>query len=85
MVVWMNLLEEIDLTAEAAVKKIKTMLQKNKKGHENMKVMKERLDVLLVEQGLAETREKAKRMIMAGLFMQMKKDMKSQAKKYRLI
>jgi 23S rRNA (cytidine1920-2'-O)/16S rRNA (cytidine1409-2'-O)-methyltransferase len=32
-----------------------------------MKVLKERLDVLLVEQGLAETREKAKRMIMAGL------------------
>ncbi|MFJ8245423.1 TlyA family RNA methyltransferase [Peribacillus asahii] len=32
-----------------------------------MKVMKERLDVLLVQQGLAETREKAKRMIMAGL------------------
>lgn len=30
-----------------------------------MKVMKERLDVLLVEQGLAETREKAKRMVMA--------------------
>lgn len=32
-----------------------------------MKVMKERLDVLLVQQGLAETREKAKRMVMAGL------------------
>lgn len=32
-----------------------------------MKVMKERVDVLLVQQGLAETREKAKRMIMAGL------------------
>lgn len=32
-----------------------------------MKVMKERLDVLIVQQGLAETREKAKRMIMAGL------------------
>ena len=32
-----------------------------------MKVKKERLDVLLVEQGLAETREKAKRTIMAGL------------------
>jgi 23S rRNA (cytidine1920-2'-O)/16S rRNA (cytidine1409-2'-O)-methyltransferase len=32
-----------------------------------MKVKKERLDVLLVEQGLAETREKAKRSIMAGL------------------
>ena len=32
-----------------------------------MKVMKERLDVLLVEQGLAETREKAKRTVMAGL------------------
>ena len=32
-----------------------------------MKVAKERLDVLLVEQGLAETREKAKRMVMAGL------------------
>ncbi|RFU69800.1 TlyA family RNA methyltransferase [Peribacillus saganii] len=31
-----------------------------------MKVKKERLDVLLVEQGLAETREKAKRSIMAG-------------------
>ena len=32
-----------------------------------MKVMKERVDVLLVQQGLAETREKAKRMVMAGL------------------
>lgn len=32
-----------------------------------MKVKKERLDVLLVERGLAETREKAKRTIMAGL------------------
>ncbi|OIK10129.1 TlyA family RNA methyltransferase [Bacillus sp. MUM 13] len=32
-----------------------------------MKAKKERLDVLLVEQGLAETREKAKRSIMAGL------------------
>jgi 23S rRNA (cytidine1920-2'-O)/16S rRNA (cytidine1409-2'-O)-methyltransferase len=32
-----------------------------------MKQRKERLDVLLVEKGLAETREKAKRTIMAGL------------------
>ncbi|WP_019241329.1 MULTISPECIES: TlyA family RNA methyltransferase [Bacillus] len=32
-----------------------------------MKIKKERVDVLLVEQGLAETREKAKRAIMAGL------------------
>lgn len=32
-----------------------------------MKVKKERIDVLLVERGLAETREKAKRAIMAGL------------------
>ncbi|MBA9027377.1 MULTISPECIES: TlyA family RNA methyltransferase [Bacillaceae] len=32
-----------------------------------MKAKKERLDILLVESGLAETREKAKRMIMAGL------------------
>ncbi|OCA91044.1 RNA methyltransferase [Bacillus sp. FJAT-27225] len=32
-----------------------------------MKAKKERLDVLLVERGLAETREKAKRAIMAGL------------------
>ncbi|WP_409289184.1 TlyA family RNA methyltransferase [Peribacillus sp. SCS-37] len=32
-----------------------------------MKIRKERLDVLLVERGLAETREKAKRSIMAGL------------------
>lgn len=32
-----------------------------------MKIKKERLDVLLVERGLAETREKAKRAIMAGL------------------
>ena len=32
-----------------------------------MKGKKERLDVLLVERGLAETREKAKRTIMAGL------------------
>jgi len=32
-----------------------------------MKVRKERLDVLLVERGLVETREKAKRAIMAGL------------------
>ncbi len=33
----------------------------------SMKIKKERIDVLLVEQGLAETREKAKRAIMAGL------------------
>lgn len=32
-----------------------------------MKTRKERIDVLLVERGLAETREKAKRAIMAGL------------------
>ncbi|MBM4762237.1 TlyA family RNA methyltransferase [Bacillus sp. B15-48] len=32
-----------------------------------MKTKKERLDILLVERGLAETREKAKRAIMAGL------------------
>ncbi|MCQ6278032.1 TlyA family RNA methyltransferase [Bacillus sp. EB600] len=32
-----------------------------------MKIRKERIDVLLVERGLAETREKAKRSIMAGL------------------
>ncbi|MBP2240817.1 23S rRNA (cytidine1920-2'-O)/16S rRNA (cytidine1409-2'-O)-methyltransferase [Cytobacillus eiseniae] len=32
-----------------------------------MKIKKERLDILLVERGLAETREKAKRTIMAGL------------------
>ncbi|WP_163102643.1 TlyA family RNA methyltransferase [Peribacillus alkalitolerans] len=32
-----------------------------------MKAKKERIDILLVEQGLAETREKAKRAIMAGL------------------
>lgn len=32
-----------------------------------MKMKKERLDVLLVERGLAETREKAKRAVMAGL------------------
>lgn len=32
-----------------------------------MKIKKERLDVLLVDRGLAETREKAKRTIMAGL------------------
>ncbi|KIL44350.1 TlyA family RNA methyltransferase [Jeotgalibacillus soli] len=32
-----------------------------------MKVQKQRIDVLLVEQGLFETREKAKRAIMAGL------------------
>ncbi|HAQ08033.1 MAG TPA: TlyA family rRNA (cytidine-2'-O)-methyltransferase [Bacillus bacterium] len=32
-----------------------------------MKIKKERLDVLLVERGLCETREKAKRTIMAGL------------------
>ncbi|MFB6465873.1 TlyA family RNA methyltransferase [Cytobacillus sp. Hz8] len=32
-----------------------------------MKMKKERLDVLLVERGLAETREKAKRAIMAGI------------------
>jgi 23S rRNA (cytidine1920-2'-O)/16S rRNA (cytidine1409-2'-O)-methyltransferase len=32
-----------------------------------MKIKKERLDVLLVERGLIETREKAKRTIMAGL------------------
>jgi 23S rRNA (cytidine1920-2'-O)/16S rRNA (cytidine1409-2'-O)-methyltransferase len=32
-----------------------------------MKIKKERIDVLLVDRGLAETREKAKRAIMAGL------------------
>jgi 23S rRNA (cytidine1920-2'-O)/16S rRNA (cytidine1409-2'-O)-methyltransferase len=32
-----------------------------------MKIKKERVDVLMVERGLAETREKAKRSIMAGL------------------
>lgn len=32
-----------------------------------MKIRKERIDVLLVERGLAETREKAKRAVMAGL------------------
>ncbi|MBN6888813.1 23S rRNA (cytidine1920-2'-O)/16S rRNA (cytidine1409-2'-O)-methyltransferase [Cytobacillus horneckiae] len=32
-----------------------------------MKIKKERVDVLLVEKGLAETREKAKRAVMAGL------------------
>ena len=32
-----------------------------------MKIKKERVDVLLVEQGLFETREKAKRAMMAGL------------------
>lgn len=32
-----------------------------------MKIRKERVDVLLVERGLAETREKAKRAVMAGL------------------
>ncbi|WP_066293721.1 TlyA family RNA methyltransferase [Bacillus sp. FJAT-29937] len=32
-----------------------------------MKAKKERLDILLVERGLAETREKAKRTVMAGL------------------
>ncbi|MCP3738542.1 TlyA family RNA methyltransferase [Rossellomorea sp. BNER] len=32
-----------------------------------MKVKKQRIDVLLVERGLAETREKAKRAVMAGL------------------
>lgn len=32
-----------------------------------MTAKKERLDVLLVEKGLAETREKAKRAIMAGI------------------
>lgn len=31
------------------------------------KEKKERLDVLLVEQGIAESREKAKRYIMAGM------------------
>ncbi len=31
-----------------------------------MKVKKQRLDVLLVERGLIETREKAKRAVMAG-------------------
>ena len=31
------------------------------------KVGKERVDVLLVQQGLCETREKAKRTVMAGL------------------
>ena len=33
----------------------------------NKKNKKERIDILAVEKGLAETREKAKRLIMAGL------------------
>ena len=33
------------------------------------KVPKERVDILLVEQGLFETREKAKRAIMAGHYL----------------
>ncbi len=32
-----------------------------------MKSKKERVDILLVEQGLFETREKAKRAVMAGI------------------
>ena len=35
--------------------------------HESEKKMKKRLDVLLVEKGLADSREKAKRLIMAGI------------------
>ena len=41
--------------------------------HDNQ-IPKERVDVLLVEQGLFETREKAKRAIMAGLIYQMKNE-----------
>lgn len=37
------------------------------------KQIKERVDILLVERGLCETREKAKRSIMAGLVFQMKR------------
>lgn len=36
------------------------------------KQLKERVDILLVERGLCETREKAKRSIMAGLVFLMK-------------
>ena len=42
------------------------IIAKTKKGLTNM-MKKERLDVLLVERGLFETREKAKRSIMAGI------------------
>lgn len=37
-----------------------------------MTIKKERADILLVEQGLFETREKAKRAIMAGIVYQKK-------------
>ena len=39
-----------------------------------MSVKKERVDVLLVERGLIETREKAKRAVMAGLRTPSNKD-----------
>lgn len=42
------------------------MLEKNKRGLRAF-MKKERIDVLLVEQGLFETREKAKRAVMAGI------------------
>lgn len=42
---------------------------------------KERVDILLVERGLCETREKAKRSIMAGLVFQMKYVLIKQEKK----
>ena len=43
--------------------------------------MKERLDVLLVKQGLAESREKAKAVIMAGeVFVQGQREDKAGAK-----
>lgn len=63
-----SLLKEIGLTTEEVVKRASLLAQirKNNKGHKTMK-NKERLDVLLVDRGLIETREKAKRAIMAGL------------------
>lgn len=42
------------------------MLEKSKRGHRTF-MKKERIDVLLVNQGLFETREKAKRAVMAGI------------------
>ena len=63
-----QLLEEINVTTDDIVKLVKQHVNK-KQGilqYDN-KVPKERVDVLLVEQGLFETREKAKRAIMAGL------------------
>ena len=55
------------MTTEDIVKKINTYDNKKTKKGLTYEKKKERLDILLVEQGLIETREKAKRAVMAGI------------------